>query len=123
MSLRDTWTPWLGPAADTVTDNQLEQLDAASAAIDARWPEPDLADTREAALAAAAQVILGDGSLESFGERYQAARAVERERHAELTGALIAGSTGARSGAGSESDLVARSGASRLTVRKAIGKT
>ncbi len=122
MSLRDTWHAWLGPAADTITDDQLTTLDAASTAIDARWPDPDLADTRERALSAAAQVILGDETLETVAAGWHVARAAEQDARAKLTGALIASATGARSGAGSEADLVARAQASRLTVRKALGR-
>lgn len=122
MTLRDTWHAWLGPAAATITDEQLDRLDAASSAIDARWPDEDLADEREQALSAAAQVILGDTTLEIAAEEWHVARAKEHMAHTALTGALIASSTGARSGPGSEADLVKRSGASRLTVRKAIGR-
>lgn len=122
MPLRDTWAAWLGPAADTVTDDQLDRLDAASATITARWPDPDLADDREQALSAAAQVILGDTTLEVAAEDWHVARVKERAAHAALTGALIASATGARTGDGSEADLVHRSGASRLTVRKALGR-
>jgi hypothetical protein len=122
MSLRDTWHAWLGPAADTITDDQLTALDAASDAITARWPDPDLNDLRTEALSAAAQIILGDDTLEAHAAAWQAARGTERQRHAALTGALIVSATGARSGPGSEGDLIERSGASRMTVRKAIGR-
>ena len=120
MSTRERWTAWLGPAADNVTDAQLIAIDAASDAINARWPEPDLAELRESALSAAVQVIVGDETLESHAAAWHAIRGQEQLRHAALTGALIASSTGARSGKGSEADLVTRSGASRLTVRKAL---
>lgn len=122
MTLRDTWHDWLGPAADTITGDQLERLDDVSRAIEARWPDPDLRDDRETALSAAAQVILGDDTLEQIAEAWHAARRVERERMVALTGALLASHTGARSGPGSESDLIQRSGAARATVRKALGK-
>lgn len=122
MPLRDTWAAWLGPAADTVTDDQLDRLAAASAAIAARWPDPDLADDREHALSTAAQVVLGDTTLEVAAEEWHAACAKTHAAHTALTGALIASSTGTRSGPGSEADLVHRSGASRLTVRKALGR-
>ena len=113
---------WLGPAADTITDDQLESLDTASRAIEQRWPDRDLADLRERALTAAAQVILGEDTLEAVAHAWRAARAAERRCQAALTGALIAYHTGARTGLGSESDLVTRSGATRPTVRKALGK-
>lgn len=115
MTLRDTWTPWLGPAADTITEEQLEQLAAASATIDTRWPMPDDADDRELALSAAAQVILGDDTLEGIAAQWQAARRAERQRMSSLTGALIASS-------GSERALMERAGVARDTVRKALGK-
>lgn len=122
MTLRDTWHAWLGPAADTITDDQLTAIDDANAAINGRWSEPDLADTREEALSAAVAVILGDSALESVAQDWRSARAAERAAQARLTGAIIAASTGTRSGPGSEADLVERSGASRLTVRKALGR-
>ncbi len=122
MTLRDEWHAWLGPAADTITDDQLDQLDIASRAIAERWPDRDLEDLRREALTAAAQLILGDDTLEAHAAAWHAARAAEQLRHAALTGALIASSTGARSGPGSEGDLTERSGASRMTVRKAIGR-
>lgn len=121
MSLRDAWTARLGPAAD----DQINRLDAAAAEIARRWPDPDLADTRQQAIAAAAQIILGGDTrdtLEAIARPWHDARRLERDRHAALTGALIASATGARSGPGSEADLIRRSGASRMTVRKALGR-
>lgn len=115
MNLRDTWTPWLGPAADTITDEQVGQIAAASAAIDVRWPDPDDADSREIALSAAAQVILGDDTLEKISADWHAAKRVEREAMDALTGALIATP-------GSELTLAGRAGVARMTVRKALGR-
>lgn len=115
MTLRDTWAAWLGPAADTATDEQIAELDTASAAIDARWPDPDDGDDRALALSAAAQVILGDDTLEGIAAVWRDARRVERDRMSALTGALIASP-------GSERLLVERSGVARMTVRKALGR-
>ena len=97
------------------TAEQRAALHAAADAVAARWPDPDLADTREQALSAAAQVILGDDTLETIAEQWQAARRLERERHAALTGALIATP-------GPEVTLADRAGVTRMTVRKALGK-
>lgn len=122
MPLRDTWTAWLGPAADIITDEQLEALETASKAIDARWPDVDDRTERQDALSAAAQVILGDATLESISQEWHTAVIAEVTARAAMTGALIAASTSARSGPGSEADLINRSGASRMTVRKALSR-
>ena len=104
---------WLG---DTdATDAQRAALQDAAYTITRRYPDPDLADDREQALTAAAQVILGDATLEEHVDAWRAARRIETERHAAMTGALIA--TG-----GTEVGLAARAGLTRMTVRKALGK-
>lgn len=117
MTLRDTWAAWLGPAADTITDDQLARLDAVSAALEPRWPDgdPDHVEDRTAALSAAVQVLLGDTTLEEVGAALQQARRVEHERMVALTGALLASD-------GSERELEMRSGVARMTVRKALGR-
>lgn len=117
MSLRDTWADWLGPAGDTITDDQLARLDAVSAALDDRWPDgdPDHAEDRTTALSAAAQVIFGDDTLENFGAQFQSARRAEHERIVALTGALLASD-------GGERVLADRAGVARDTVRKALGR-
>lgn len=108
-------TAWLGPAADEVTDEQRQAIAAAADRIGARWPDEDLADLREAALNAAAQIILGDDTLEATAARWAALRARERVAHAALTGALIATPD-------TEQGLATRAGVTRMTVRKALGK-
>lgn len=104
---------WLGDTQ--VTDEQKATLHAAADAIASRYPHPDLGDSREQALSAAAMVILGDDTLEEIAAQWQAARRLERERHAALTGALIASE-------GTEVALADRAGVTRMTVRKALGK-
>jgi hypothetical protein len=113
VTLRDTWHAWLGPAADTITDDQLGRLDEVAATINARWANPDDTDTRDQVLSGAAQVILGDDTLESLAAEWHAARQRERDHMAALTGALLASHTG---------DRIERSGVARMTVRKALGK-
>lgn len=104
---------WLGDTQ--VTDGQRAALHAAADAIAARYPEEDLADSREQAFSAAAMLILGDDTLETIADQWRAARRLEQERHAALTGALIAAD-------GSEVALAERAGVTRMTVRKALGK-
>lgn len=106
---------WLGPAAADTTPEQRAQITDAAARVAARYPDPDLSDAREAALNAAAKVILGDDTLEDISAGYLTQRRILAERHAELTGALIA--TG-----GTETSLAQRAGVTRITVRKALGK-
>lgn len=60
---------WLGDTK--VTDAQREALVRAADRIEARWPDPDEADTREQALSGAAQIILGDAELSDLeGDAY-----------------------------------------------------
>lgn len=117
MGLRDQWATWLGPAADTITDEQLNRLDDVARRLDNRWPDddPDHAEDRTTALAAAAQVILGDATLEQVGAQLQAVRRAEHEQLVALTGALLASD-------GGERVLAERAGVARDTVRKALGR-
>lgn len=109
---------WLGPFADQTSEEHKEEIAAAARRIDERWPQHDLADNREAALNAAAQIILGDSTLEEIGGDWARKRAAEREAHAAMTGAIIA-----TAGAGeSEASIARRSGMTRVSVRKAVGK-
>lgn len=109
---------WLGSIAGEVSDEQRQSVLTAARRIDERWPEPDLADLRETALNAAVQVLLGDDTLEAVAGRWTTLRARERETHAAASGAIIAAAVlGA-----SESSITARTGITRVTVRKALGK-
>lgn len=109
---------WLGDFADEVADEQRASLRRASDMIDARYPDPDERDTAgTGAFTAAAQVILGDGTLASLAAAYLAARRAERDAMAALTGAIIAADETM-----SESAIAATAGVTRMTVRKALGK-
>lgn len=107
---------WLGDTP--ATDEQRTALDAAAAAITARYPDDlDEREDREQALTAAAEIILGDDTLDEIAARWRAARAREQALHSALTGALIAAAPGT-----SEVALAAHAGVTRMTVRKALGK-
>lgn len=109
-------TAWLGDV--TVTDEQRAALHRASDMIDARYPDPDRrGDAGQHAFTAAAQVILGDATLDELSAAWSAARIAERDAMAALTGAIIAASADT-----SEAAIAARTGASRMTIRKALGK-
>lgn len=121
-----------GDAYEDTTAEQRDVLTRAAAAIDVRWPEPDLEGTRRDALNEALSIVLGHSVLEDVAARWHAARAAERQAHAALTGALIACSGRAlqvrdgRGGGviytGSEVELARRAQITRMTVRKALGK-
>lgn len=106
----------LGDFYDSTSSEQRATISRAAAAIDARWPDPDLADTRREALSAALLVVLGDDTLEAVAARWHQARAVERDAQAALVGALLVSD-------GSEVGLAERASVNRLTVRRALGKS
>lgn len=108
-------TAWLGPVE--ATDEQRDAIMRADNAIQARYPHPDADDDRTAALTAAVTVIVGDDTLRHIGEQWRAARRVEREAMAALTGAISASSTTM-----TEVAMAAESGVNRATIRKALGK-
>ena len=105
----------LGDAYDTTTPEQRAQIDQAATRIAERWPDPDLADTRQAALTGAMMLVLGDDTLEAVAGRVRAARYAYEDALAEMTGALLVSP-------GTEVELVQRTGLARMTVRKALGK-
>lgn len=108
-----------GLLGDTYAETTPEQRAAISTAADRiadRWPDPDLEDVRREALNAAIAVILGDDTLEDVAQVWHRTRATERDAHAALTGALIA------SADQPETTLERRTGVTRTTVRKALGK-
>ena len=108
---------YLGEAWADTTDDQRVAIMSAAEAIDARWPEGDLADSRQEALAAAVAVILGDDTLEAVATAWRQARERERRFHAAMTGAIIAAAPGQ-----TEVALSERAGVTRVTVRKALGR-
>lgn len=107
---------YLGDAYDDTTPEQRDRIAGAAAAIDARWPDPDLADTRTDAMSAALEVILGDTTPEAVAAEWHQARAVERAAHARLTGAIVA------LAGEPETHISDRLSVTRPTVRKALGK-
>jgi hypothetical protein len=113
---------WLGPVAGTATPDQMEAIAAAAESIAARYPDEDLREDREAALSGAVQVIVGDDTLEGLGTGWQAKRAAEMTAHATLTGGIIAARVLHSERALPEVEIERRTGMSRVSVRKALGK-
>jgi hypothetical protein len=111
-----TWLHgYLGDAYAETTPEQRDRIIRAAEAIEQRWPDPDLEDTRREALATAVAVVLGDDTLEQVADAWHAARAAEQDARARLTGALLASD-------GPEVTLARRAQTTRMTVRKALGK-
>lgn len=81
----DALMVWLGPAAGDLTASQLELVAEADRSIEARYPDPDDQDKREAALSAAVQYLLGDTSADEVRRELDAARAAERRARAAAT--------------------------------------
>lgn len=105
---------WLGDTE--ITGEQRAALHRAWGMAAARYGD-DLDDDREQAFSGAAQVILGDATLNGVAEAWARARRAEREAMAVLTGAIIAASETM-----SESAISSTTGINRMTVRKALGK-
>ena len=106
---------YLGPFADTASDEQKTALTRAAGMVTTRYPDPD--DDSEQAMSGAAQIILGDATLEGLAATYATARRAEREAMAQLVGAVIAASE-----TNSEVAIAASTGLNRMTIRKALGK-
>jgi len=110
---------WLGPAATALTPTQLEQLADASRDIDARYPEPDDADRREAALTAATQHLLGDVTIDDASRTLIDARAHERRAYA---GALQMAVMAVRVAGTPKAVAARRAGIDRMSLLQALGE-
>lgn len=66
---------WLGTARADLTDHQYQTLVAETAVIEARYPDPDDQDERDAALSATVQHMLGETTTLAAGAVLLAARA------------------------------------------------
>ncbi len=114
----DNLRPWLGPAWNDLTPDQRDRLAAESDRIDARYPEPDDEPSRQDALSAAVQYLLGETTIDEAGAAYAAAR---REAARLL---VPARQIAAMASADGMPDLQAarRSGVDRMTLLKDLGK-
>jgi len=119
----------LGHVYDETTEEQREIIERAGDAIDARWPltidedgtrGDDYPEERRLAMNAVLALVLGDDTDEEIAAQWRAARVAEREAHASLTGAIIAGSL--LDPAESEVSRAARLRVTRVTLRKALGR-
>ncbi len=77
--MRSDVAEWLGADAVGLSDEQAARVDAAFAVIMSRYAGPDKAVEREAALGAAAQVVLGRASLDEISMLWHQAKEIERD--------------------------------------------
>ena len=114
---------WLGPALDDMTSEQLDAFARMVEQIQQRYPgrehghHPDEEAVGEA-MSGALQVLLGDDTLAEMTREWVAARRVERDAMARLTGGIIAAHHAGRT----ESEIRAITTLNRGTVRRALGK-
>ena len=111
---------YLGDFYNMLTEEQRGILAQASEQIGERWPDPDLADVRNEALTAVTMILFGDATDEGIAAAWFAARWAEREAHAQLTGAIIAGQL--LNPSETETSQASRLGVTRVTLRKALGR-
>lgn len=108
---------WLGPAAGELTPEQTDRLARIADWAADRYPGPDRAEEREAALSAATQYLLGETTTGQVRAELAQARRVEAlAKAAAITVAVIVNEDGAY-----EEDAVQQLGINRRTLRRAKG--
>lgn len=110
---------YLGDFAGRLDDEQRRVLSATLDKLAARWPAPDFTDEQTVAGNAAAEIALGDSTVDGIAAEYRAAREAERVARLRLTGAIV---TTSLAGPMSEQAMAARFGVTRMTIRKALAK-
>ncbi|MCR1785288.1 hypothetical protein KVF89_22300 [Nocardioides carbamazepini] len=108
---------WLGDFADTLTGDQKDDLAGVIDAITCRYSDED-DERRDAAVAGATSLALGDLTLEDAADAWRTAREAERAAMAALTGAILM----ADQEGDSEASIVKQTRVNRMTIRKALGK-
>jgi len=116
--MTDDLMAWLGPAANDLTPEQIERVEAESRAIDERYSKPDEHEEREAALSAVVQYLLGETTAEAANRELVAARSQERRAYvAALQVAVM------RHRDGTPKAVAAReAGVDRMGLLKALGE-
>ena len=109
---------WLGPVADDLTSEQVEQVAVESREIDQRYPHPDDQHLRDAALSAVVQHVLGETTAQDADHALRAARRAEREAYAaalQIAVMLTRGGT-------PKAAAARRAGVDRMSLLKALGE-
>lgn len=109
---------WLGPAAEEMTDEQVERFAAISRDVDRRYPDVDEQPMRDAALGAAVQYMLGETTPED------ARRALGEARMAEACASAASQQIAVMLVEEGTYEIPAAEavGISRPTLRRALGK-
>lgn len=115
---RHELTAWLGPAADEMNPEQIDDFARVVDDIDARYPDPDDQDLRDAAMSAEVQMILGETTPEDAKRRLISAR---REALRASVAAQQIAVRLVRSGTEKKAAAEA-TGISRPTLDKALGE-
>lgn len=114
----DALMAWLGPAADELTAEQIEQVAAADRDIMERYPDPGDQAEYQAALSAVVQHLLGETTLEDAQRTLIDARTREREAYATaLQIAVMAVADGIP-----KATAARRAGIDRMSLLKALGE-
>lgn len=115
---------WLGPAAEEMSTREIDAFASVVKEIFEALPVPadgepeDVDDERTAAMSAALQIQLGETTLEKVSQDLVIARVEVERTMAAVKGAVIA----AAEAGTSETEIAARTGLNRGTVRAALGK-
>lgn len=118
MTQRQEIIDWLGPAAEDLTPEQLDQAVEAAADIEQRYPDPDESDLHDAALSAAVQYLLGETTAEDANRALIAARLAEARAYAAALQVAVM-----HHRAGTPKATAAReAGVDRMSLLKALGE-
>lgn len=114
---RNELDAFLGDFADTLTDEQADEILAAAEYLDQAYTGDDYANEREAMLSGIVQATLGDDDLASMIRAWHAAKAAYDTALATMRGGIAV-----EVGRTSENAVHTTYGLARPTVRKALGK-
>lgn len=110
---------WLGPAADTITPDQLDQLAEAARDIDQRYPDEDEQLERDAALSATLQYLLHETTPADASRTLIDARLAERRAY---IAALQIAVMHHRVGGVDKTNAAREAGIDRMRLLKALGE-
>jgi len=116
--LSDGLYAWLGPLAESLTDEQAEHITEASRLIDAAYPHEDFAMERQAALTAVVQQLVGDTTPDEARQALDEARRAERQARIHATWTAVAMSLSGQPDATSAAAV----GINRMSLLEALGK-
>lgn len=116
--IADDMLTWLGPAAEDMTDEQIERFTRVWDHIEQRYPDPDDQDERDAALSAAVQYLLGDTTTTQAGDELLRAR----QRAAEALAAARQVAVMAVEDGRPEATTAREIGVDRMALRGWLGK-